>query len=87
MNLELHVHHFVPLSEGGSNDPTNLTTICADCHRRMHENHYGEREEGVSSGFFCLNCDRFYSVDYGRKHQRCDVCGTILRSWFVDKKD
>ena len=29
---ELHVHHIVPRSEGGTNDLFNLVTLCDDCH-------------------------------------------------------
>ena len=30
------VHHIVPLSEGGSSRPENLTAICSECHARIH---------------------------------------------------
>jgi hypothetical protein len=36
-DVELHVHHVVPLSQGGSNDPDNLTTLCDACHKEAHE--------------------------------------------------
>lgn len=29
---ELHVHHIIPRGRGGSNDPSNLVTLCSDCH-------------------------------------------------------
>jgi hypothetical protein len=29
---ELHVHHIRPRGIGGSNDPSNLITLCSDCH-------------------------------------------------------
>lgn len=29
---ELHVHHIKPRGIGGSNDPSNLITLCSDCH-------------------------------------------------------
>lgn len=32
----LHVHHIVPLSRGGSNEMTNLETICVKCHAEAH---------------------------------------------------
>lgn len=32
----LDVHHIQPLSEGGSNRPANLTTLCIDCHNDRH---------------------------------------------------
>lgn len=30
-NVQLHVDHIVPVSEGGSDDPSNLVTACAAC--------------------------------------------------------
>lgn len=33
---ELEVHHIVPLSRGGSNKVSNLTTLCQDCHDSVH---------------------------------------------------
>lgn len=35
-NVELHVHHIVPLSKGGDNDVDNLTTLCDYCHGEIH---------------------------------------------------
>ena len=32
----LHVHHIVPLSLGGSNELSNLKTLCKGCHTRLH---------------------------------------------------
>ena len=32
----LHVHHIVPMSKGGSNILSNLRTLCEDCHARLH---------------------------------------------------
>jgi hypothetical protein len=34
---ELHVHHKVPTSEGGTNELSNLTTICVYCHYEIHK--------------------------------------------------
>ncbi|MEK7324714.1 MAG: HNH endonuclease [Chloroflexota bacterium] len=35
-NTGLHAHHIVPLSKGGSNDLSNLKTLCGDCHAKNH---------------------------------------------------
>jgi 5-methylcytosine-specific restriction endonuclease McrA len=32
----LHVHHVVPISEGGSHKPSNLIVLCERCHSRRH---------------------------------------------------
>jgi len=31
--VELHVDHIKPVSKGGTNDESNLRTLCADCNR------------------------------------------------------
>ncbi len=36
-NCFLDIHHIVPRAKGGSNDPTNLVTLCSSCHRLWHE--------------------------------------------------
>ncbi len=33
----LDVHHIVSRADGGANDPDNLITLCAACHRMIHE--------------------------------------------------
>ena len=34
--IELNVHHIVSLSDGGTDDPDNLITLCRDCHSLNH---------------------------------------------------
>lgn len=33
----IQVHHTIALSEGGDNNPNNLTTLCYNCHMQKHE--------------------------------------------------
>lgn len=33
---ELHVHHIVPISKGGTNNLSNLRTLCKTCHKKLH---------------------------------------------------
>lgn len=35
-NAELHAHHIRPLSRGGSNNYSNLITLCSNCHSAVH---------------------------------------------------
>jgi len=35
-DVELHAHHVVPLSVGGTNNASNLISLCRDCHHRLH---------------------------------------------------
>lgn len=34
--VELHAHHIVPKSHGGSHRKSNLVTLCRDCHSAIH---------------------------------------------------
>lgn len=43
-DTELHVHHIVPLSKGGSSDPSNLITLCRECHESIHPHLRAARE-------------------------------------------
>jgi 5-methylcytosine-specific restriction endonuclease McrA len=36
-NRFLEIHHLVPRSAGGTNDPANLVTLCSSCHRLWHQ--------------------------------------------------
>lgn len=38
----LEVHHIIPVSEGGNDDPDNLITLCHDCHMKRH---HGNKEK------------------------------------------
>ena len=33
---QLHAHHIVPLSLGGTNSLSNLACLCRDCHKKLH---------------------------------------------------
>ncbi|MFC7177851.1 HNH endonuclease [Halosegnis marinus] len=35
-NAELHAHHIVPKSNGGTHKRSNLKTMCSECHKAIH---------------------------------------------------
>ncbi len=39
-NVKLHVHHIVFRSQGGTNTPDNLITLCEDCHEKLHNGEF-----------------------------------------------
>lgn len=39
-NTEVHAHHIKPKSKGGSHRLSNLTTLCKDCHNKVHSKSY-----------------------------------------------
>lgn len=36
-----NVHHKEPVSEGGTNEPDNLVTLCKGCHKEKHQSQTG----------------------------------------------
>jgi len=52
-SAELHAHHVVPKSRGGTHDRSNLISLCDECHRSVHNKntnaptHYQEHEQTI----------------------------------------
>lgn len=40
------VHHIVPISEGGTNDESNLMSLCRSCHEKIHERRGDRKKRG-----------------------------------------
>lgn len=40
-DVVLHIDHMVPVSKGGTDEPTNLITACADCNEGKGPRHSG----------------------------------------------
>jgi|GEM_PF-7056855 len=52
-NTKLHVHHIVEPECGGTDDPSNLITLCSSCHGwEHHERARRREEEGRRAGPF-----------------------------------
>lgn len=34
---KLNVHHILPVSKGGGDEPENLITLCINCHKQAHK--------------------------------------------------
>lgn len=45
-NVDLHAHHIVPISNGGTHSKTNLKTMCRECHNAIH----GDVQAPTASG-------------------------------------
>jgi 5-methylcytosine-specific restriction endonuclease McrA len=60
LSLELHCHHIVPLSKGGTNSRSNLVALCKDCHTAVHSDkfaptaHTSYREKSHSNILYTL---------------------------------
>jgi surface protein len=48
-SAELHAHHIVPISSGGNDVISNLTTLCRTCHGKIHPHMSSEWNGEVSS--------------------------------------
>jgi hypothetical protein len=46
-NAELHAHHIVPKSKGGSHSASNLVAMCKQCHDAIHGNTYAPTTAGA----------------------------------------
>ena len=44
---KLHVHHILFKKDGGTNTPSNLITLCSDCHKKLHSGEF--KIKGVRS--------------------------------------
>lgn len=44
-NATLHVHHKVFRSQGGTDAPNNLITLCSDCHDALHRGEFEMKEK------------------------------------------
>lgn len=38
----LHIHHIIPVSDGGETTRANLATLCQKCHRRAHGDRWAD---------------------------------------------
>lgn len=52
----LHIHHIVPLSQGGDNNLSNLILLCQFCHKKVHKNMETEN---------IYDEEKYYSENYG----------------------
>lgn len=43
-NVELHIHHIVFRSNGGTDTKNNLTTLCKPCHDKLHKRKDSQKE-------------------------------------------
>ena len=49
-DTNLEVHHKIFRSQGGSNDPENLITLCHTCHKSLHEGKINPKFNGKHKG-------------------------------------
>lgn len=61
---KLEVHHIVPIASGGSDDPTNLITLCIYCHDR--EDWYGHVRKNPTTliEYVCIRSTKKYHLSY-----------------------
>jgi len=47
-NSELHAHHIVPKSSGGTHDLSNLVCLCKECHNLVHDHPIGKASTNIT---------------------------------------
>jgi 5-methylcytosine-specific restriction endonuclease McrA len=64
----LQVHHVMPRSEGGTNDPMNLITLCWRCHAVAHGTYFPETPDWMNAAELHEACIEyladFYAPDW-----------------------
>ena len=43
----MQVHHIVPVSDGGTDELTNLITVCRNCHKKIHNDDWRKYAESL----------------------------------------
>lgn len=70
---QLHIHHIVPLSKGGSNHTSNLVCLCSECHGVEH---FILRPSYDSESLYCSECASYYPQSSGLLY--CPKCEQFL---------
>jgi len=78
-DAELHAHHIVPKSKGGTHNKSNLQTVCKDCHNAIHGSSLAPTTKTGSSPR--SNKSRACEGKQGQKHipyNKCPLCENNL---------
>lgn len=62
-HTKVHAHHIVPTSRGGTHNMSNLTTICKQCHKAVHNKNINARKEESSED--SINPDNYEGMERG----------------------
>lgn len=60
----LQIHHFIHRSEGGSNQPQNLITLCWKCHAVAHGTTIHDYPDYVDAGYIEQACAEYLGDMY-----------------------
>jgi len=73
-DTELHVHHIVPKSKGGTHKLSNLKAMCSDCHNAIHGNSMAPTTSGegqsTTQGFFA----QLEDISADSSFLKCPLC-------------
>lgn len=58
-SAELHAHHIVPKSKGGTHKLSNLKTVCARCHRAIHGDNIAPSADQTLGNELILDEDQY----------------------------
>ncbi|MFC6764623.1 HNH endonuclease [Natrinema soli] len=74
--VRLHAHHITPLAEGGSNQLSNLETLCEPCHQNEHDH-------DIFTGDWVGDGPRVYTVGPLRATARGIFAALAIALWAV----
>lgn len=84
-NAELHAHHVVPKSKGGSHDTSNLVTVCKECHNAVHGSKQAPTSASQSS--FVHVIESLYDMsddqdDFGDAYEEATALASLYQDDF-----
>lgn len=85
-NIHLHIHHKVPRSLGGTDDPSNLANLCPQCHDLLHNVAYKLTSKKVSETMLEDMVSLVYENDLN-KVRRCFELAKLVRDELVKSKE
>jgi len=71
----LHLHHKLPLSLGGSNTLGNLELVCRNCHLKLHH----QINKIFRNGGICENCGKRFEMCGGGQRYCSKECRMVTR--------
>ena len=73
-NINLNIHHIIPVSRGGKNEMSNLEVVCVPCHKKIHKAWELIPKKPVVVTRDCIKCKTTFETASYRKRLKCFYC-------------